>query len=127
MGSFYLCNTAALELNLSKSAFKVYSFLAMSAGRESRESYYKKANIAARCRISESTVIRAIRELCQKGLLEIQRRFWGKGQQTSNLYRLLDNPQLKIGDTAPQESSVSPSPLHNEPTAIASRSASGPK
>ena len=38
MESFYLCNSAALQANLSKSAFKVYSFLAMSANNQTRSS-----------------------------------------------------------------------------------------
>lgn len=96
MDSFYLCNNAALESALSRSAFKVYSFLSMAANSKTRGSYYKKANIAIRCQISESTVVRAVRELRKKGLLEIQRRFKSNGRQTSNLYILLDNPQQRI-------------------------------
>jgi len=38
--------------------------------------------------------------LCKKGLLEIQKRFFGKGHQTSNLYILLDTQQLNLGSTA---------------------------
>ena len=101
MESFYLCNSAALQANLSKSAFKIYSFLSMSANSKTRDSYYKKSNIAALCHTSESTVVRAVRELCSKGLLEVKKRFKGKGQQTSNLYILLDGQQLHMEPTAP--------------------------
>jgi len=96
MESFYLCNTAALEARLSKSAFKVYSFLSLAANSKTRDSFYARATIAKKCRISKSTVIRAVRELCQKGLLAIRRRFQESGRQTSNLYVLLDNQQLNF-------------------------------
>lgn len=96
MENFYLCNSAAIESALSRSAFKVYSFLSMAANSKTRGSYYKKANIAIRCQVSESTVVRAVRELRKKGLLEIQWRFKPNGRQTSNLYILLDNQQQRI-------------------------------
>jgi len=100
MDNFYLCNSAALQANLSKSAFKVYSFLSMSANNQTRSSFYKRSSIAKFCHMSESTVIRAVRELCEKGLLEVKRRFLEKGQQTSNDYVLIDNPQLTTDDIA---------------------------
>ena len=103
MEPFYLCNSAALQANLSKSAFKVYSFLAMSANNQTRSSFYKRSNIAKHCHMSESTVIRAVRELCTKGLLEVKYRFLGKGRQTSNDYILIDNPQLTTDDFAPSQ------------------------
>ena len=103
MSNFYLCSSAAIDMGLSKSAFKIYSFLALSANRVTRDSYYKRSNIAVRCNVSESTVVRSCRELCEKGLLEIRQRFLKKGQQTSNLYILLDNPQLKMASKEPQD------------------------
>jgi DNA-binding MurR/RpiR family transcriptional regulator len=103
MSNFYLCSSAALDMGLSKSAFKIYTFLALSANSITRGSYYKRSNIAARCNVSESTVVRACRELCRKGFLEIRQRFLKRGQQTSNLYILLDNPQLKMVSTEPQD------------------------
>jgi DNA-binding MarR family transcriptional regulator len=100
MSSFYLCNSAALQAGLSKMAFKVYSFLSMGANNETRSCFHSKATIAKQCKISLSSVVRATRELCKKGLLEIQKRFFGKGHQTSNLYILLDTQQLNLGSTA---------------------------
>jgi len=99
MENFYLCNSAALQADLSKSAFKVYSFLSMGANNKTRSCFHSKGTIAKQCSISASTVVRAIRELCEKGLLEIQRRFRESGKQTSNRYTLIDNPQLKMGAT----------------------------
>lgn len=96
MGSFYLCSSAALETELSPSAFKVYSFLAMSANNVTRDSFCKRSTIASKCHISKSSVVRALRELLEKGLLEIRPRFLEEGRQTTNLYVLLDNQQLKF-------------------------------
>ncbi len=101
MSNFYLCNSAALQAGLSKSAFKVYSFLAISANSKTRSSFKAKETIAKSCKVSVSTVVRACRELCKKGMLEIRKRFWGNGKQTSNLYILLDNPQLRTSSTRP--------------------------
>lgn len=108
MDSFFLCNSAALEANLSRMAFKVYSFLAMGANNKTRSCFHSKKTIAQYCNISLSSVVRATRELRQKHLLEIQKRFWGKGHQTSNLYILLDNPQLKLSHTEPTEEEMAP-------------------
>lgn len=102
MEQFYLCNSAALESGLSKSAFKVYSFLSMAANSKTRDSFYARAKIAAKCQLSKSTVIRAVRELCRKGLLEIRRRFQENGRQTSNLYILLDSQQINISEEKKQ-------------------------
>jgi len=100
MEQFYLCNSEIL--GLSKSTVKVYSFLRMVSNQVTNASYYKKKNIASLCRVSESTVVRAIRELCAKGLLEVRKRFLKDGKQTSNLYILLDNPQTKLRPTEPE-------------------------
>lgn len=97
MSNFYLCNSAALQLNLSKMAFKVFSFLSMGANNQTRSCFHSKGTIAKGCEISHSSVVRATRELCDKGLLEIQRRFRPNGRQTSNRYILLDNPQTTMG------------------------------
>lgn len=108
MDSFFLCNSAALQANLSRIAFKVYSFLSMGANNETRSCFHSKETIAKYCKISLSSVVRARRELCEKNLLKIQKRFWGKGHQTSNLYILLDNPQLKMNPTEPNEEATPP-------------------
>lgn len=91
MSSFYLCSTELF--GLKKSTAKVYSFLHMVRNRKNNSSYYKRSNIAKLCGMSESTVIRAIRELCEKGLLQVKRCFMENGRQTTNLYILLDEPQ----------------------------------
>ena len=101
VSSFYLCNSAAIEANLSKSAFHVYSYLALSANSKTRSSFKARATIANACGISVSTVVLAGRELCKKGLLKIRKRFDNR-RQTSNLYILLDNQQPKVGSQTSQ-------------------------
>ena len=64
-------------------------------------SFYKRSNIAASCHVSESTVARAIRALCAKGLLAVKRRFDKNGRQTSNNYILEENPQLRLDAEPP--------------------------
>lgn len=94
MESFYLCD---LELfGLSNSTAIVYNFLCKGNNVSTGKSYYKRANIATACYISESTVVRALRTLCAKGLPEIKRRFDEHGWQTSNDYILIDNLQMKM-------------------------------
>ena len=105
MENFYLCNSAVLQAKLSKSAFKVYSFLSMGANNTTRSCYHSKDTIAKKCGVSLSTVTRAIKDLCDKGLLEIKRRFREHGRQTTNLYILIDNPQLKLGAEQPNNGS----------------------
>jgi DNA-binding transcriptional MocR family regulator len=101
MGNFYLCNSVALKAGLTKSTFKVYSFLALGANNNTRSCFHSRKTIAAKCKISVSSVIRSCKELCEKGLLEIRKRYRESGKQTTNLYILLDNTQLKIGADKP--------------------------
>ena len=112
MGTFYMCSTAALEA-LSKTAFKVYSYLCLSANNFTRDSYKSKNTIAKACKISISSVVRATKELCEKGLLEIKKRFKENGRQTSNLYILLDCTQLKMGAEKPSKRPNSSTPSSN--------------
>lgn len=94
MSSFYLCNTELF--GLKKSTAKVYSFLHMVRNNNTKDSYYKRSSIANLCGMSESTVIRAIRELCQKGLLRVKKCFKENGRQTTNRYILVDEPQTEF-------------------------------
>jgi Mn-dependent DtxR family transcriptional regulator len=114
MEQFYLCNTEIFAL--SKSAAKIYSFLHMAKNSADNSSFYKKKNIAAMCDVSESTVVRAIRELCSKGLLEVKKRYCNR-HQTSNQYILLDNHQLTMSNPVPNENETSSSPSFPSPKA----------
>jgi DNA-binding MarR family transcriptional regulator len=101
MSKFYLCDTEIL--GLSHSAVKVYSFLRMVNNSITHDSFYKRSNIAAHCHVSESTVVRAMHELRERGLLKIGTRFLPSGQQTSNSYILIDNPQFSFHSQKPQD------------------------
>lgn len=106
MSSFYLCNTELF--GLKKSTAKVYSFLHMVRNNNTKDSYYKRSSIAKLCGMSESTVIRAIRELCQKGLLRVKKCFKQNGRQTTNRYILVDEPQTTFPSEPPVESDDAP-------------------
>lgn len=95
--SYFLCNTAALQADLTKSTFTVYQYLAKSADNKTRSCYKKVKTIAAKCALSDRTVERATKELVKKGLLEITQQFvekgminTTKGKQINNLYILKD-------------------------------------
>lgn len=118
MEPFYLCNSAALQAGLTKSAFKVYSFLSMGANNKTHSCFHARATIAKQCGISISTVLRAIKELCDIGLLEVKRRFLAPGKQTTNLYILLDNLQLNIKPTKPHDGTNDVGSQINETTKI---------
>ncbi len=94
MEPFYLCNSEIF--GLSDSTAVVYNFLCRVNNVSTGKSFYKRSNIAAGCHVSESTVARALRALCTKGLLAIKSRFDEDGRQTSNNYILIDNPQLRL-------------------------------
>lgn len=104
--SFYCYSQAVMEANLSKSTFKVYHVLAQHANNKTRESRLKKETIAVQIGRSESAVNRAFRELIQKGLLKREYRYNKKGEQISNLYTLLDKPEIAV-DEASQVFSMS--------------------
>lgn len=106
MSSFYLCSTELF--GLKKSTAKVYSFLHMVRNNNTKDSFYKRSNIAKLCGMSESTVIRAIRELCQKGLLRVNKCFKENGRQTTNRYILVDEPQTMFPPEALSESKNEP-------------------
>ena len=104
MSEFYLCDTEIL--GLSHSAVKIYSFLRMVNNSVTHESFYKRSNIAVHCHVSESTVVRSVRELRNRGLVKTGKRFLSSGQQTSNSYILIDNPQLSFSSQMPQDDAV---------------------
>lgn len=100
--NYFLCNTAALQANLTKSTFKVYQYLSKSANNKNRSCYKKVKTIAKHCNISDRTVERATKELNTKGLLEIKKQFVSKGiinttkgRQINNLYILTDIPSVQ--------------------------------
>ncbi len=106
MEPFYLCNSEIF--GLSNSTAVIYNFLCRVNNASTGKSFYKRSNIAASCHVSESTVVRALRTLCAKGLLAVKRRFDKSGRQTSNNYILVENPQFRL-DAKPSQTDPSQS------------------
>ncbi len=103
MGSYYMSNSAALET--SSSTYKVYCVLSKYANYQTRECFVSKKTIASEAKVSLSTVFRALKELCDRGLISVVARFSGK-RQTSNLYKLLDNPQISMEEAPKPDKKV---------------------
>ncbi len=91
--NYFLCNTAALQADLTKSTFAVYQYLAMAADNKTRKSWPSVPTIAAKIGVSTKTVTRATKELAAKELIEIVPRFRKNGSQTSNYYILKDTKE----------------------------------
>lgn len=94
--AFYCYSHAAMEADLSKNTFKVYHVLAKHANNKTRECFLRKEIIAKLIGKSVSTVNRALRELVQKGLMKKEYQYNRKGEQTANLYILLDKPEIAV-------------------------------
>lgn len=94
--AFYCYSHAAMEANLSANTFKVYHVLAKHANNKTRDCFIRKEVIAKMIGKSVSTVNRALRELVQKGLMKKEYQYTRKGEQTANLYTLLDKPEIAV-------------------------------
>lgn len=94
--AFYCYSHAAMEADLSTNTFKVYHVLAKHANNKTRECFLRKEIIAKLIGKSVSTVNRALRELVQKGLMKKEYQYTRKGEQTANLYTLLDKPEIAV-------------------------------
>ena len=94
--AFYCYSQAAVSANLSGSAFRVYHVLAKHADNQTRTCRLRKGRIAALIDKSISTVTRALRELERKGFLKKTHRYNQNREQISNLYTLLDKPEIAV-------------------------------
>ncbi len=94
--AFYCYSHAAMEADLSKNTFKVYHVLAKHANNKTREYFLRKEIIAKLIGKSVSIVNRALRELVQKGIMKKEYQYNRKGEQTANLYILLDKPEIAV-------------------------------
>lgn len=94
--AFYCYSHAAMEADLSKNTFKVYHVLAKHANNKTRNCFLRKKVISKIIGRSESTVNRAFTELIEKGLLKREYQYNRKGEQTANLYTLLDKPEIAV-------------------------------
>lgn len=104
MGNYYTSNSAALEL--PSNTYKVYCVLAKYANYRTRECFVSKKTIAAEAKVSLSTVLRSLKVLCEQNLISVVSRFRENGRQTSNLYKLLDNPQISTKEAPKPDKKV---------------------
>lgn len=74
--------------DLSHRARVVYMYLKDHADRQGR-CWPGIKTIAAELKLSQSTVKRALNDLCQAGLISKEPRWRENGSLTSNLYRVL--------------------------------------
>lgn len=90
----FKCSTSIVQARLSGIEVKVYSYLTMLAGKI-KTCFPSKREIAVDCRISISSVFRAIRKLCKVGLLKVQSQtretVFGNRGIGRNLYILSEN------------------------------------
>ena len=117
MQKYYIASTSTYQTDIGPSAFKVMAYLSSCADYKTRECYPKRRTIADKCGISVRTVVRAVKELCEKGLLAVKaqyERYAGDAheRQKENRYILIDAPQMALhGSTAksvvPQKGAVS--------------------
>lgn len=110
MQKYYIASTSTYQTDIGPSAFKVMAYLSFCADYKTRECYPKRRTIADKCGISVRTVVRAVKELCEKGLLAVKaqyERYAGDAheRQKENRYILIDAPQMVLhGSTADAKS-----------------------
>lgn len=79
----------AFDPTVSVTAKAVYLVLACHADMETGECWVSNTTTARHLGVSRVTVVRAMNELCETGLVTRTPRFY-KGQQSSNLITLVD-------------------------------------
>lgn len=103
----FRCAPASLKVNLAPTAVKVYAYLSFRAGKDGRCKPSKR-EIASDCKISVSTVTRALRQLRNNGLISIipqtRQEVFGNNGKSVNLYIL--NPDISV-ETAQKEKPMS--------------------
>lgn len=96
---FFWDYNGIFDLGLTKHALLVRLFLSRCSGNSPRSSFPSLNTIASKCDISKKSVQRALLELEEKGLVQIQHRKNSETDaQTSNLYVLIDNTIDVFGD-----------------------------
>jgi predicted transcriptional regulator len=101
MQKYYIASTAAYQVSISSTAYKVLSYLQQCADYKTRTCYPKRKTIAAKCGISVRSVVRAVNDLCVAGLLKRKFQFAffvgdNSIRQKENLYTLIDSPQISL-------------------------------
>ncbi len=101
MQKYYIASTAAYQVSISSTAYKVLSYLQQCADYKTRTCYPKRKTIAAKCGISVRSVVRTVNDLCAAGLLKRKFQFAffvgdNSIRQKENLYTIIDCPQISL-------------------------------
>ena len=93
MRNLYAAYEAIKKAHVRSAAVLVYYDLCSRANQDN-ECWPSKKTIAAACRVSVSTVTRALRELETSGMIATVYRFRASNnKQTSNIYRVFETPR----------------------------------
>ncbi len=86
-GNYFLLPNSIFDEGLTPMEFTVYGFLT-SRGDAKGQSFYSVPNIAKACGMCENSCRKAIRNLSEKGLIDVSERYFDNARQ-SNLYTVL--------------------------------------
>lgn len=83
-GNYSILPNSIFDEGLTPMEFTVYGFLT-SRGDAEGQSFYSVPNIAKACSMCENSCRKAIRNLSEKGLIDVSERYFANSRQ-SNLY-----------------------------------------
>lgn len=83
-GNYFLLPNTIFDEGLTPMEFVVYSFF-ISRKDKRNQSYYSVPRIAENCGICENSCRKVIKDLADKGLVDVTERYMGNAQQ-SNIY-----------------------------------------
>ncbi|MEG2634138.1 MAG: helix-turn-helix domain-containing protein [Oscillospiraceae bacterium] len=88
--NFFMVSNSIFEFGFTPHTFAVYCCLLRHMSMKTRTCYPSRAEIAKLCRTSLKTVDKAIKLLCDSGLVQKQARYGLERGRDSNLYTLAD-------------------------------------
>ena len=83
-GNYFLLPNTIFDEGLTPMEFVVYSFF-ISRKNKRNQSYYSVPHIAENCGICATSCRKVIKDLVDKGLVDVTERYMGNAQQ-SNIY-----------------------------------------
>jgi predicted transcriptional regulator len=90
IGNFFIVSNSIFKFGFKPSVISVYCCLLKHMGIETRTCYPSRSEISKLCRVSLKTVDKAVRVLCNSGLVKKEAQYWGDGGRVSNLYTITD-------------------------------------
>lgn len=84
-GNYFRIPNDIFEYGLSQREFIVYCYLSRCSNIKTRQCYPSLKTIAKSCKLSVTTIRKALNELENNGYINITQRFTANGQE-SNLY-----------------------------------------